>query len=201
MINKKKLKKIHQMFFGYLQFPDNSKIIELINEKEAREKENDDEYNVEVYSKSEMMKGSKALFRLMEKINNEIYFYGQITGIQLVVKKRFGMIDAGSYNLKFPYILNTGANLQEIEKLFYNKDYETILLIYTKLDWIEMLGRTGLPEVLKQAGEIRYIANSFWILEGFECKKVEISPNVLTYGAGLNINRMMYLEALSIKIE
>ena len=198
MTNKIIIKKIHQYFFGYLTYPqieDNYKLIEVA---ENRDTENDEDFNIEVYPKIPIKNISMELYNYFNQLNKFIYSHEKITSIQVLVCEDYFSLKRGSYNLKFPYLLLTDKFEEERTGQLTEKDCQMIFFVYTELEWIEHFHKVGLSESLKQAGEIRYFSKKFWRENGRRSKKIKTSPNKLTNMAGLNVNKILFLDAIGI---
>ena len=67
-------------------------------------------------------------------------------------------------------------------------------LICADVQKIVLLGRSGLVQAIKQAGEIRNILKNVF-KTGIDIKD-EVNVNALAHAAGININRILILDVI-----
>lgn len=126
------------------------------------------------------------------KIKNKIVFN------QLLIFSDYQNLNKGSYYVSAPFIFKTGdINDLAMNYVTVNKK-NFLLLICVDLKYLELLGRDSFALSLKQTGELKVIIKQSCLKENLEIKEIHSNLNKVAHDAGLNINKILVLEALMV---
>lgn len=187
-------KKIYQYQFANVEPTENVNHELLRYYKEIDDKcigENEDVI-IEVLNKTEIDASKKINF-FLSKVFHEIYEEYKCTELQLLLFQPFDQLGVGSYWVNNIVAVETGCYEDELAN-FNGNNSAAAILICADVQKIVLLGRSGLVQAIKQAGEIRNILKNVF-KTGIDIKD-EVNVNALAHAAGININRILILDVI-----
>lgn len=193
-----KIKNIHQFQFGFI-YNDEAKHQYLQTYlKEIYDEENNENNKLIIERYEAILIEKNNIFNnFLYRVYNELYIYDRCTQIQLFINTPITDLEKGSYYVNYPKVYETGYYEDEISQFFDDNEI-AMVIVCCDLKYINFLGRNGYARALKQAGEIRQILKSS-MNYSIQIKN-NINFNAFSHAIGINVNSLLILDVISLKI-